>query len=267
MKTKNNNIIFKSLAFLFACLFIVSTITSVNAASYDIVFKAGAYGSINGENSVTYNLKAGDTFPNEPTVTAKDGYVFTGWNKELPSVNSQVTGKQVYVAQYDLLIEGIQYMVRYVDQNNAQIATSKSMMGEKGSLVTERAKVILGYQYNVATQQFTLTDNTKVIQFIYELTDPKQVIIYEEERVDTVVPGGQTQQPTTGGNQTNTGNTDDIDGNTTNDNETIDDNETPLAKAKDSSSNNYLLYGGVIGLGVIILIGIAIVLKKKRKQE
>ena len=83
---------------------------------------------------------------NEPQVEAKDGYVFVGWNKQLPEVGSLVNGKEVYVARYAAVVSGIRYTVHYVNEIGVDIATQRTMVAEEGNEVTLRAKVIAGYE-------------------------------------------------------------------------------------------------------------------------
>ena len=55
----------------------------VHAAEYEIVFKAGAHGTINGNKEASYRLSSDDVFPDEPDIQVEKGYVFVGWNKQL----------------------------------------------------------------------------------------------------------------------------------------------------------------------------------------
>lgn len=271
-----NNVIKTIKIILLTCFVIFPlSLTKVYAAQYEVVFKAGANGTVNNEKSVTYTLEAGATFPNEPTVTAKEGYVFTGWNKALPEVGAKVNGKQVYVAQYDVVISGISYIVRYVDEQGVAIATAKSMMTESGNTITERAKTIPGYTYQIATQEFVVNQNNKEIKFVYTLTNPEERIVYEEEVTNVITPGQTAQQGNTnrdlnrdtttniednnipqgnGNNSENTGN-----------DETIDNQEVPLAKAN-SMTDNILIYSG-IGLALVLLAGGIVLVKRKKKQS
>ena len=89
------------------------------------------------------------------------------------------------------MIDGVSYTVRYVDENKTDIATPKTMLGERGTQIVERAKTVPGYTYQQAEQTFTLKDGME-IQFVYTLTNPNEVIRYEtitqEEVVNQVVP-------------------------------------------------------------------------------
>lgn len=191
---KYHNLIKAFTGLLMACMFLFPvTITKIQAAEYEIVFKAGAHGTVNGQKEVSYRLSTNDVFPDEPVVTAQEGYVFKGWNKELPDVGSKVSGKTVYVAKYGVVINGVTYTVRYVDENKTDIATPKTMLGEQGSSITERAKTVAGYMYQQSEQTFTLT-NEMEIQFVYTLTNPNEVIRYETITEEEIINQVQNQQ-------------------------------------------------------------------------
>lgn len=234
---------------------------------YEIVFKAGLHGTINNEKSVSYPVTAGDIFPNEPMVSAEAGYVFKGWNKQLPGVGSSVEGKQTYVAQYDVLVSGVNYIVRYVNEDNVEIATPKSTMAESGSTIHERAKIIAGYTYQTAEQQFVVNEQTTSFTFVYTLTNPDEVIRYEQEVINQETPQqGGNQNDNNANNDANNNETEDnTPGNDTPaDNEIVDDNETPLANSNPQSDNGLLIVGGCGILLVVILLGLF--LRKKKNN-
>lgn len=81
--------------------------TTHAAAQYEIVFKGGLHGTVDNQKSVSYRVNANDMFPNEPSVQVEDGYIFTGWSKPLPQVGSKVDRKMVFVAKYDVVVDGI----------------------------------------------------------------------------------------------------------------------------------------------------------------
>lgn len=267
----------KKIGILICSLFLSLTLaSSVEAASYEVEFKAGAYGSINDKKSKSYSIEAGSMFPDEPTVVAKEGYVFTGWNSELPPVGSIVEDKMVFVAKYETLVNGISYIVRYVDENNVAIATPKSTMGEDGSTIVERAKNVAGYTYKNSTEKITLSKKSKEIVFVYTLTNPKEVIRYEEEIINVPAEGGAgTTQPgeNANGNITNNGGQNAGEGEevipdnpTPAAGETIDDNKTPLAGEKLEDNNTMLLALG-IGGAIILLAGGFFILYKRKKKD
>lgn len=262
------------LSFFVACMAVCVCFTpnvGVKAnAQYEIVFKAGLHGSIENERSVSYPVEAGSMFPNEPTVVAQEGYVFKGWNKALPEVGSVVEGKQTYVAQYDVLVSGVNYIVRYVDQNNADIATPKSSMAEEGTTIIERAKVVSGYTFNKAQQEFkVLADHTE-FTITYTLVNPEEVIRYEDEIINLVVPGTEGQNNTENGNNNpnnnvNNDQTTNEDNNNQNNKEDVKGNETPLAKGDKEKDYTYLYVAGC-GVLLVLILGYFYVYKKKQKH-
>lgn len=270
------------IAVAFLCL-LPMHIENIQAAEYEIVFKGGAHGTVDGKDKVSYRLTTEDVFPNEPDIQTEDGYVFLGWNKELPEPGSLVEGKQVYVAKYGVLVDGITYTVRYVDEEGADIATPRTMIGENGSEITERAKYVSGYEFQQSTQTFTLNRNNQEITFVYTLTNPEEVIRYEEvteevpvDQVVTVpgtegtgggdagVGGDADTDQGTGEDGEDTENVDDQETPQSDGEETLDDNETPLSDGdKDESNNNYAIIAGVGALVVVALALLALAKKKK----
>lgn len=268
------------------------SMTKVSAAEYAVEFKAGAHGTVNGEKSVSYLVNSGDVFPNEPSINVESGYVFKGWNKELPEVGSAVEGKQIYVAKYGVVINGLNYTVRYVDENSVDIATPTTMLGEDGEQYTVRAKTVAGYTYQNPSQTFTLDENNKQILIVYTLTNPnivnREEIIYENEVVNQVVPAPNTtvntpvNTPATPG--TTPGDTPGTDNNAGEDQENpnieipenqqpeaggneveIPSNEQPLAKGSTDNNDNLMLYGAIGG--AVILLGAFAIFVAKRKQN
>lgn len=278
---KKRNKFIKALSgVVMACMFLLPiTVTDINAAEYEIVFKAGAHGTVDGKKEVSHRLSTNDVFPDEPAIAVEDGYVFKGWSKQLPSVGSKVSGKAVYVAKYGVVIDGVTYTVRYVDENRTDIATPKTMTGENGSTITERAKTVAGYTYQQTEQTFTLTNGME-IQFVYTLTNPNEVIryetVYEEEIIDQVVPGPDEETPTPAPTPTPTPTPEPTpepapepiednpqpegDGD---DKEDINDNPQPIS---DGKGPNYAMIAGVGGSAILLGAMIFYFLKKKNEE-
>ncbi len=253
---------------IMACTFSASFLQTAHAAQYEIVFKGGLHGTVDNQKSVSYRLEANSLFPNEPSVQANDGYVFAGWSKQLPAVGSKVDRKMVFVAKYDVLVNGISYIVRYVDEDNVPVATAKTMMAEEGSTIVERAKIVENYAFVEATQEFVLSENKKEIVFVYRATNQKEQIRYEEEQVN--VRGG-TQGNQTGGNQGGTpGNTEEVaqpdqpkgGGN----GEEVGGKDTPLAQG-DASDYLPAMLAGVAGVALLGLIAFIVMKRKKEKES
>lgn len=278
---KKHNRFMKALSgVVMACMFLLPiTVTDINAAEYEIVFKAGAHGTVDGKKEVSHRLSTNDVFPDEPTIAVEEGYVFKGWSKQLPSVGSKVSGKAVYVAKYGVVIDGVTYTVRYVDENRTDIATPKTMIGENGSTITERAKTVPGYTYQQAEQTFTLANGMEV-QFVYTLTNPNEVIRYEtvieEEIINQVIPGTEEENPTPGPGPTpepepeptpGPGEEDDIPDNPQpqgdGDKDDIPDNPQPEG---DGKGPNYAMIAGVGGSAILLGAMIFYFLKKKNEE-
>lgn len=273
---------------------------------YKITFKSGSQGVFNvsdlGKNatyndkhtSVTYTVKAGEAFPDVPELIINEGYRNNMWSDELPTVGSQVTEKQVYVAKYTKLVNGVEFTVKYVDTNGVEIATPTIYTTDLGTEEVVRAKTVEGYQPDSLQKRLVVSRENVEIQFVYTSTEQateapviEQIVYVEGEPVyvDVVQPGatvGTTTAGTTGGGTAVGGTTGETAGDQTTDiedNETpqagvdddnttnIEDNETPQAGANESSTNNTALYvGGGIG-AVAVLALIAYLLSKRKKQE
>lgn len=289
--TKIFSKIILSLTLMFA--FCLPCLNSVKAAtSYDVIFRAGAHGSFNGESKYVVEKEYGTAFPDDPyyenELAVDDGYIFTGWNEEMPET---VTGKTVLVAKYTPLVDGVEYKIRYVDQNDVDIVTPRLAIGNVGSSVTVTAKRINDWPVDQSTKTIQLTDGTNEIKFVYTVPEDEvqteYVTEYVTNTVDEVVTvpatagtattvgtgtgvgGAGTAGTTTGGDQAVAGETTDIEDNETpqagaDGETTIEDNETPQAGAKDSGSNNAIYIAG--GAGAVILIAIVAYLLSKRKK-
>ena len=289
--TKILSKIILSLTLMFA--FCLPCLNSVKAAtSYDVIFRAGAHGSFNGESKYVVEKEYGTAFPDDPyyenELAVDDGYIFTGWNEEMPET---VTGKTVLVAKYTPLVDGVEYKIRYVDQNDVDIVTPRLAIGNVGSSVTVTAKTINDWPVDQSTKTIQLTDGTNEIKFVYTVPEDEvqteYVTEYVTNTVDEVVTvpatagtattvgtgtgvgGAGTAGTTTGGDQAVAGETTDIEDNETpqagaDGETTIEDNETPQAGAKDSGSNNAIYIAG--GAGAVILIAIVAYLLSKRKK-
>lgn len=113
--------------------------------TYNIEFKAGAEGTIAGDTSYTQPVTYGDKLDAESVaamVQPNAGYYFTDWNK---TVETTVTGKATYVAQYAKIIEEASYRVRYLDTYGNELSTQKVVAASKGGTVVEYARPIDGY--------------------------------------------------------------------------------------------------------------------------
>lgn len=295
-------------ALVFVAMIIPMNISTSFAVDreYKITFKSGSQGVFNvsdlGKNatyndkhtSVTYTVKADGTFPDVPELIINEGYRNNMWSDELPVVGSKVTEKQVYVAKYTKLVNGVEFTVKYVDTNGVEIATPTIYTTDLGTEEVVRAKTVEGYQPDSLQKRLVVSRENVEIQFVYTSTEQateapviEQIVYVEGEPVyvDVVQPGatvGTTTAGTTGGGTAVGGTTGETAGDQTTDiedNETpqagvdddnttnIEDNETPQAGANESSTDNTALYvGGGIG-AVAVLALIAYLLSKRKKQE
>ena len=265
---------------LTVALIVPLMISKVSAATqYDIVFRAGAHGNLYGDNKLVITKEYGTTFPDEPTVTVDDGYVFAGWSKALPEPGSTVTQKETYVAKYVPIVSGQEYRVRYVDQNDVDIVTPKIALANEGDSVEERAKTINNWPVDASTKTIVITKGKNEIKFVYTVpTDQLQPEYVTEEVINyvdqvTTIPGATVASPATTpsttpttpnqtGGQISRDTT--IDDNQTpldngkqnnqqdqtNGQETIDDEDTPLANRDSSSMNNVAVISG----GILLLL-------------
>lgn len=273
---KDNKTIHKikkiAMAFCFTILMVTGGMLQVHAAEYEIVFKAGAHGTIQGMRSVSYQRENGDIFPDEPTVVADSGYAFDGWSKQLPAVGSTVQGKEVYVARYITLVDGVEYRVRYVDENGVDIATQKVSITENGHTITERARILAGYQFDQAEKSIQASTVKNEIVFVYTLideqaatTNPPVVTVTEAQNQTGNPVNPDTQTPNVNPNPAPAPDVeqvvDDLTPQGDGEVEQVEDNQTPLAVLE----NDNMVW--LIGAGGIVLIGVFLLaLARKRKK-
>ena len=298
MTMKRNSMIKKLIKIVvsssFALTFLVP-MSVVNAVTtYDITFRAGAHGDFSGESKVVYTEEYNAQYPTDPydagLLTVDEGYAFIGWDEVLPS---RVDGAATYVAKYTPIINGVEYRIRYVDQNDVDLVTPRIMIGELGSEVTQQARNINDYPVDQAEKSIVLGEDNNVITFVYTVPEdevqPEYITEVITEVVDqvTTVPGTATGTTTPAGGAgagtgTGTGDATTPGEGTGDDTTTIEDGDTPLADGGDettdiedgdtpladgqqeeSSNNNTAIIIG--GIAVVVIIGIAIYLKTKKK--
>lgn len=135
-------------------------------------------------DQLTYTVDENTSTGNEPTVTNKPGYTFTGWKMTVNGVEKDFTGNPkdvlitddtVFTAQFTT--NKYKYTVKYVDEDGNTIPGHDAVLrGEHDydSEVSEDAIDIEGYHL-VAGQQknktLTITEdeNKNVIEFVYEI--------------------------------------------------------------------------------------------------
>lgn len=246
---------------------------------YTIEFKAGAEGTFkDGTTSHPVTVPyEGTLHPAEVAdqVQANSGYYFTDWNK---TVETTVTGKATYVAQYAKIIEEASYRVRYLDTYGNELATQKVVAASKGGTVVEYARPIDGYIPDAEGKTTTIAAEGTEIDFVYTPADNPAF----ETRPGVVPVSGQpgdtgTAATLPGGGGTNTPGDnnpgENIEGGDTPlaqpDEETIDPNETPLANAARQVGGmaNLIMIGvGAVALLAILITAIIVYKKKKARQ-
>lgn len=251
--------------------------------TYNIEFKAGAEGTFEGgSTSCTIPVSYGGTLDINAVrdqVRENPGYYFTDWNK---TVETTVTGKATYVAQYAKIIEEASYRVRYLDTYGNELSTQKVVAASKGGTVVEYARPIDGYIPDAEGKSTTIAAEGTEIDFVYTPADNPAfetqpgVVPVSGQPGDTgtaaTLPGG-----TTAGGGTNTPGDnnpgENIEGRDTPlsqpEEETIDPNQTPLANAakKVGGMANLIMIGvGAVALLAILLAAIIVYRKKKARQ-
>lgn len=250
--------------------------------TYNIEFKAGAEGTIAGDTSYTQPVTYGDKLDAESVaamVQPNAGYYFTDWNK---TVETTVTGKATYVAQYAKIIEEASYRVRYLDTYGNELSTQKVVAASKGGTVVEYARPIDGYIPDAEGKSTTIAAEGTEIDFVYTPADNPAfetqpgVVPVSGQPGDTgtaaTLPGGTTA----GGGTNPPGDNnpgENIEGGDTPlaqpEEETIDPNQTPLANAaqKVGGMANLIMIGvGAVALLAILLAAIIVYRKKKARQ-
>lgn len=251
--------------------------------TYNIEFKAGAEGTFEGgSTSCTVPVSYGGTLDINAVrdqVRENPGYYFTDWNK---TVETTVTGKATYVAQYAKIIEEASYRVRYLNTYGNELSTQKVVAASKGGTVVEYARPIDGYIPDAEGKSTTIAAEGTEIDFVYTPADNPAfetqpgVVPVSGQPGDTgtaaTLPGG-----TTAGGGTNTPGDnnpgENIEGGDTPlaqpEEETIDPNQTPLANAaqKVGGMANLIMIGvGAVALLAILLAAIIVYRKKKARQ-
>ena len=276
------------LSLMFMVGFMIPTLTPVSAKSYEVVFRAGAHATFSdGSTKKVMDVEFGEQIPYDPytenQLKIEDGYVFTGWSKEFPE---KVEEKITLVAKCVPVVSGTQYTVRYVDQNDVDVATPFIALANKGTTVTVYAKQVNDWPVDASRKQLTINDDTNEIKFVYNVPEDEvqpeyitEVVTNVVDQVTTITEGGGTGAGgaagaggtagtgTGAGGDAGTTTIDDNEvpqGDGTGDTTTIDDNETPLAKGEDSSNSNMMYIAGG-ATAVIILAIIAYILSKKKK--
>jgi len=258
--------------------------------SYDISFRAGSHGTINGAESTTLAIGYQEPISfSGIIVSPESGYYFTGWS---PTLASPVTEQATYVAQYARIIDQAVYRVNYIDNFGNEMATQRVAVTNYGISVTEYAQEIDGYAVDVVSQTVPVQKTGTEITFTYTSQTEPDII----NQIQTItIPGGTTVTTTNAAAATTAplnpaaadgttpaadGTTPAADGTTPDqatenvpDNQTpqqgsedIEDSETPLAPSEEADQGGSITNALIGGIATIVIIGgaIAIILKRKK---
>ncbi|MEF9840835.1 MAG: hypothetical protein RR705_05700 [Lachnospiraceae bacterium] len=138
--------------------------------SYDITFRSGSHGTVDNTTSVTRFIPYGTTLfigDYDNMIHQENGYFFTGWS---PQIESTVTGKAVYVAQYRKLIHEVDCRISYVDSDGMALATQQVKIVEKGAPLIVHPISIAGYEANEAEKSIVVEKKGTEIVFTYTMT-------------------------------------------------------------------------------------------------
>lgn len=180
-----------------ACALAISLIGVIPvqaAPSYDVEFRAGSHGTIDGSTKLSVKLGYGDSISQKVgrVVPAADtGYWFTGWS---PEIADAVTEKAVYVAQYAKMINEIEYRINYVDASGVSLATQQVAKASKGVEFTVYAEAIAGYAPDAASKRLTVSESGTEVTFVYTSTlepnvETETVTETVTQNVSVTVPG------------------------------------------------------------------------------
>ncbi|MEG0275633.1 MAG: hypothetical protein RR630_01245 [Coprobacillus sp.] len=230
--------------------------------------------------SITIKVAAKKTMPNAPTAqditlkdTSKQYYVLTsGWQPASTTVSENAT----YVVQYGALTQGVEYSIRYVDNTTKQdVASPVFARANVNEVMNAYAKNIDGYTFDTQTKSITLTTDAKqnVLTFLY--TAKENTVVVDEVEENTVIRNQVVTVPNNNANNNNNVNTpnndqiindDDVPLDNGGNDQTIEDGEIPLAKGDELTTNNQMLYGGIVIAGLAIVV-VLIAIKRKRTNK
>jgi hypothetical protein len=141
------------------------------------------------QTKVVYKVAYGAAFPDLPTVVPAAGYVVNTAEWDAAATPAAVEGKEEMVAKYLRLVDGVEYTVKYVDENGVDVASPIIATANKGDTVTARAKSVSGYYADSAVKTLNVTGEGLSVSFVYKLTNPPSGETIEQI-VEEVIPGG-----------------------------------------------------------------------------
>ena len=248
---------------------------------YIITFKAGAKGSFSGgASSIDVSRQYGESLSQAEAVNSlmvKEGYYFTGWS---PQIETTVTKRASYVAQYARIIDEAVYKVNYIDSAGSPILTPKIVSTDLGEEVSEWAPLIPGYQPDQEQLKKTISKkNGFEMTFTYRETGGLAQITPESGATTAQTPGGAgisaNQEENAAGIPESTGGQDieSADGEVPLDNADLnegdiqdEDSEVPLAGLKLKNWKKAVFYG-VISAAFLLVAAAGVIIYKKRKKR
>ena len=193
------------------CLMFMMCLASVEAAaSYEVVFRAGSHGTFNTAgaetdglvsaegNKVVYELGLNDPGSKVGAraasldIAVDEGYIFSGWEIDL---NTPVTEKTTYVAKYRRIANGIEYTVRYMDDEGNDVSSPIVGITNAGTEIPLYAREVEGYALQSApSARVTVTEDGQEIIFLYTSTaeDITNTVTTPGTTTTVTVPGGTT---------------------------------------------------------------------------
>lgn len=237
---------------------------SLHAAQkqYEVVFKAALHGTFNKssldsrcvlENSkeAVCLINAGASFPKAPEVSVDSGYRLKSDFYRAPA--EKVEERTVVVAKYSRLINGLEYLIRYVDERGNDLTTPIIRTTEKGMEETAYAKIIEGYQTDAESKTMRIDKDKAEIIFYYTSTAEAVVRVEETTRTEEIITNTEilttdmvnsqpeaapvtVNNPVPEVNQNNASN----ENSTPNENNTTNENDpdTPLTNGKENNKDN-----------------------------
>ena len=150
-------------------------------------------GTTGQDDKMNYTVDVGETTGDQPTVTPKTGYTFTGWKKTTDSDSTPrdaadpksdiITENTTYTAQFEPI--KYPYTVIYVDEDDNPVADPKQGDPKDfNSTVTETAVTVKGMTVQGSKNQslvITADETKNVIKFVYEFGGYDYTVNYVDE--------------------------------------------------------------------------------------
>lgn len=269
--------------------------------NYKITYSPGAKGTFNqeliddykttyGESSISVSDKTGSVtitvekeaaMPKVPTVsdiTLIDSSYYVRAGSWEPT-QAVVTKSATYVVKYDMLNNGKEYTIRFIDSGTGEeVASPIISMANVGEQITYTAKIIEGYEFDQIRKTLVVSNNARdnVLEFMYTGGNDRNVtvntVVEDTTATPPVVAPVITPVTPTPEVDTDTPETEDIEDpetpssdldEDTPETEDIEKEETPKSSG-DSNLMNYVMYGIV---GLIVIAGVVYIVVRKQTES